>query len=147
MVPERQRLVASTGLLGFVPMPRRKSTDKERADSFLDMLAQNIASGKTKIVSVEAVAWNLREGVAEMKLIKDMNEPELRSYFNRMAKLIEDWLPPGPSAKGKCLFFLIVNDQIEPGIAQYVSNVQREDAIKMLRETADRLELNQDVTR
>lgn len=82
-----------------------------------------------------------------MKLIQDMTEPELRDYFNRLARLIEDFLPPGPSAKGKCLFFLVVNDQIEPGIAQYVSNVQRSDAIKMLRETAERLETNQDVPR
>ena len=38
-------------------MPRRRrSTTKERADSFLDMLAQSVASGKTRIVSAEAVA-------------------------------------------------------------------------------------------
>lgn len=82
-----------------------------------------------------------------MKLIKDMTEPELRAYFFGLAAMLEDQLPPGPSARGKCLFFLIVNDQIDPGIAQYVSNVQRADAIKMLRETADRLERRQDVTR
>ncbi len=82
-----------------------------------------------------------------MKLLKNMTEPELRDYFTRLARIIEDFLPPGPSAKGKCLFFLTVNDTIEPGIAQYVSNVQRADAIKMLRETADRLEQKEDVTR
>ena len=102
-------------------------------------------------LAAECLARNAEKRNAKtgesVKLIKDMTEPELRAYFDRLAKLIEDWLPPGPSAKGKCLFFLTVADQIEPGIAQYVSNVQREDAIKMLRETADRLERNQDVTR
>ena len=37
-------------------MTRKKSTDKERADSFLDMVAKSIASGKVEIVSCKAVA-------------------------------------------------------------------------------------------
>jgi len=82
-----------------------------------------------------------------MKLLGDMNEPELRDYFTFLARRIEDALPPGPSNKGKCLFCLLVTDTTEPGIAQYVSNVQRADMVKMLRETADRLENRQDVTR
>ena len=82
-----------------------------------------------------------------MKLICDMDEFELRDFFSGIARNLEGQLPPGPSARGKCLFFLIVSDQIEPGISQYVSNVQRADAIKMLRETADRLDSREDVTR
>ena len=82
-----------------------------------------------------------------MKPLKDMTEPELRKFFRDLAIDIEEKLPAGPSAHGKCLFFLIVNETIEPGIAQYVSNVVRHDAVKMLRETADRLENRQDVTR
>lgn len=35
---------------------RRKRTDEERADSFLEMLAQSLASGRTKLVSAEVVA-------------------------------------------------------------------------------------------
>lgn len=35
---------------------RRKRTTEERAQSFLDMLAQALVSGHTKIVSAEAVA-------------------------------------------------------------------------------------------
>lgn len=38
-------------------MPRRrKSTDKERADSFLDALARSVVAGTTQIVSAVAVA-------------------------------------------------------------------------------------------
>jgi hypothetical protein len=81
-----------------------------------------------------------------MKLLKDMTEPELREFFTQLARTIESELPPGPSANGKCLFFLIVADET-PGVGQYVSNVHRVDAIKLLRECADRLERNQAVSR
>lgn len=80
-----------------------------------------------------------------MRLLKDMTEPELNWYFREMAAMIEGVLPPGPSARDTCLFAMLVMD--ESNIAQYVSNVQRADMIKMLRETADRLEKRQDVTR
>lgn len=82
-----------------------------------------------------------------MRLIRDMTEPELRAYFRELASAIEDVLPPGPSANGKCMFCLLVADTCEPGIAQYVSNVQRADMVKMLRETASRLERREDVSR
>jgi hypothetical protein len=82
-----------------------------------------------------------------VKLIRDMTEPELRDYFRGLAKNIEAQLPPGPSAKGKCLFALVVADTVEPGVGQYVSNVQRADMIRMLRETADRLENREDISR
>ncbi len=82
-----------------------------------------------------------------MKNLEDMNEPELREFFSDLARKLEADLPAGPSKKGKCLFFLIVTDRIEAGVGQYVSNVRRSDAIKMLRETADRLEKKEDVTR
>lgn len=35
---------------------KRKRTTKERADSFLEMLAASLARGTTKIISAEAVA-------------------------------------------------------------------------------------------
>jgi hypothetical protein len=82
-----------------------------------------------------------------MKLIRDMTEPELRDYFNRLARMVEDALPAGPSAKGKCLFALIVADSVEPGVGQYVSNVNRADMVRLLRETADRLERREDLPR
>jgi hypothetical protein len=81
------------------------------------------------------------------RLLKDLTEPELRDYFRGLARMIEGALPPGPSSKGRCLFALIVTDTMEAGIGQYVSNVQRADMIKMLRETADRLEKNEDIPR
>jgi hypothetical protein len=82
-----------------------------------------------------------------VKLICDMTEPELREFFRNLAIQIEDSLPPGPSRNGKCLFALIVADSVEPGIGQYVSNVQRADMVRMLRETADRIEGRQDIPR
>jgi hypothetical protein len=82
-----------------------------------------------------------------VKLIRDMTEPELREFFSALARKVEDELPPGPSAKGKCLFALIVSDDTGPGVGQYVSNVRRADMIKLLRETADRLERREDIPR
>jgi hypothetical protein len=42
-------------------------------------------------------------------------------------------------------YALIVFDFHEPGLSNYISNAKREDMIKALRETANRLEKNQDV--
>ena len=42
-------------------------------------------------------------------------------------------------------FALIVFDFHEPGVGNYISNASREDMIKSLRETADRLEKKQDI--
>lgn len=80
------------------------------------------------------------------KPIRDMTEPELRAMCKGIAKWIENALPPREDG-GPCLFFLAFTDTIGPGVAQYVSNVVRADGIKMLRETADRLEQREDVTR
>jgi len=82
-----------------------------------------------------------------MKRLSQMTEGQLGEYFNWLARELERELPPGPSAKGKALFCLLVTDTIEPGTAQYVSNVVREDMVKMLRETADRLENREDTPR
>ena len=80
-----------------------------------------------------------------MKLIRDMTEPELAELFTHLARTVEAELPPGPSKKGKCLFALLVFD--ESTIGQYVSNANRSDIIKTLRETADRLERRQTIER
>lgn len=42
-------------------------------------------------------------------------------------------------------FALILFDFYKPGIGNYVSNAEREGMIKTLRETADRLENNEDI--
>jgi hypothetical protein len=80
-----------------------------------------------------------------MRFLRDMTEPELREYFNLLAAAIEETLPGGSSKKGRALFVLLVFD--EPGLAQYVSNAERQDIIKAMRETADRLEAKQDIPR
>jgi hypothetical protein len=77
--------------------------------------------------------------------LKDMTEPQLRVYFSALAKSVEMALPDGPSKNGRSLFVLLVFD--DPAVAQYVSNGQRADIIKAMRECADRLERKEDVTR
>lgn len=80
-----------------------------------------------------------------MKLLKDMTEPELQEYFNLLARATESVLPPGPSRNGKCLFVLLVCD--ESKITQYASNANRDDCIKLMRATADRLDKNDVIPR
>lgn len=74
-----------------------------------------------------------------MKQIRDMDEPTLKEYFTLLADATESVLPPGT------LFALLVFD--ESCIGQYVSNAKRPEMIRVLRETADRIEANQDVRR
>lgn len=73
------------------------------------------------------------------KRLEDLTEPELRHYFNSLAGMVEAVLPDG------ALFCLVVFS--DPAIAQYVSNAERDDMIRAMRETADRLERREDVTR
>jgi hypothetical protein len=80
-----------------------------------------------------------------MRRLADMTEPELREYFNMLATVVEDVLPAGPSNRGRALFTLLVFD--ESLIGQYVSNCQRAEMIKVLRETADRIEGREDIPR
>lgn len=68
-----------------------------------------------------------------------MDEPELKRYFNSLARATKALLPPGT------LFTLLVFD--ETMICQYVSNAERGPMIRVLRETADRLEAREDVPR
>jgi hypothetical protein len=74
-----------------------------------------------------------------MKPLEDMDEAELKDYFNALARLVEAALPRGAR------FALLVFD--DPKVAQYVSNCRRPDMIEALRETSDRLARRQDVTR
>jgi len=43
-------------------------------------------------------------------------------------------------------FAIIVFEFNHPGVSNYISNASRSDMIQALRETADRLERNQDIT-
>lgn len=59
-----------------------------------------------------------------------------------LAAGINDVLTEQFGGKG---FALIVFEFAKPGISNYISNAKRADMITALRETADRLERNQDV--
>jgi hypothetical protein len=78
-----------------------------------------------------------------MKSLRDMTEPELRTLLNAVGKSIE-------SAALSCeverpLFAAILFN--DPEVGQYVCNCERGTVIKALRETADRLEARDIVSR
>jgi hypothetical protein len=78
-----------------------------------------------------------------MKHLEDMTEPELRTTMNAMARGV---VRMSEVLKvDKPLFVLVLFN--DPKVAQYVSNCTRESMIAAMRETADRLERNQDVPR
>lgn len=54
-------------------------------------------------------------------------------------RAIESIMPKGLG------FALVVFDFKNPGIGNYISNAQRPDMVKSLRETANRLENNEDI--
>ncbi|MBS2100413.1 hypothetical protein [Carboxylicivirga linearis] len=56
----------------------------------------------------------------------------------KMGNQVRNQLPKGFG------FALIVFPSCGPGTSNYISNAQRTDMIKALRETADRIEKNQD---
>lgn len=74
------------------------------------------------------------------RLMKDMNEPELKAYFNALMDLIKTVTPPDVTG------FILVQCT-DQGIAQYASSLKREGAIDALRECADRLERRDTVER
>ena len=87
------------------------------------------------------------------KLLKDMDEPTLRHYINGLGQALEYLMagaefPPTdehPAGRRTCCFALFIYD--ESNIGHYVSNAARPEMIKILRETADRIERNQDLRR
>lgn len=77
-----------------------------------------------------------------MKLrLDDLTLPELRLLTNRVGMSVKRVLPP--ESGFVCLFW----DFTKQGVGQYVSNARREDMVKFLRETADRLERMEDSPR
>jgi len=79
-----------------------------------------------------------------MKRLEDMTEPELRDLMNTMGRAIECVAVDEFGVEKPLFALLLFND---PKVAQWMSNCQRGDVIAAMRETADRLERNQDVTR
>jgi len=78
-----------------------------------------------------------------MKTLETMTEPELRELCTAMAKAVEA-AAQQLDVEQPHFCLVLFND---PKIAQYVSNCRREDIILAMRETANRLEKRQDVSR
>jgi hypothetical protein len=76
-----------------------------------------------------------------MHPLDNMTEPELRDLTTRVCRGIQGTLPPQTG------FAVVFFPFGEPGIGQYGGNCRREDIIKSLRETADRLEAQEDIPR
>jgi NACalpha-BTF3-like transcription factor len=78
-----------------------------------------------------------------LKRLQDMTEPQLQHLMKDLATSLLDT----SSIHGieRPLFVLLLFN--DPRVSQYVSNAQRADVIKALREAADRLERREDVQR
>lgn len=74
-----------------------------------------------------------------MKHLEDMTEPELRDLLRRCGDALKGVLGT------KSMWVLLVFD--DPAVAQYIATCERASVIEAMRETADRLERNMDVTR
>ena len=75
-----------------------------------------------------------------MKLLKDMDEPELRLFFNEIIGVLQSCLPDDIEG-----FMLVV--ATDEKICQYAGTLERTGAIDFLRETADRLEAGNTIER
>lgn len=75
--------------------------------------------------------------------LRDMDEVELGSLMTLLAKSLER--AAAKFLDEKPLFVLVLFN--DPEIAQYVSNCDRSTTIAAMRETADRLERRDDVSR
>jgi hypothetical protein len=75
------------------------------------------------------------------KTLEEMTEGELRECFDHVGQCVRAVLPRSSG------FVVIAGVLNQRGTAQFVSNVQRADAIKWLRETADRMEARDFVQR
>lgn len=76
------------------------------------------------------------------RLVEHMDEVELRGMMNDVSRSIE---MAGLRHGVKPLFAVVVFN--DPEVAQYAANCQRQDMIRAMKETAQRLERKQDVTR
>lgn len=79
----------------------------------------------------------------KLKKLEDLTEPELRDLMSTLASITEHILTL--AVEGTPLFTILVFN--DPKVGQYVSNCERLSIIEALRETADRLERNEDVPR
>jgi hypothetical protein len=79
-----------------------------------------------------------------MNRLEDMDEREISDAMMAAAATIERIFRIN-GVREKPKFCLVVFS--DPKVAQYISNCQRTDMIAAMRETADRIERNQDVRR
>lgn len=79
--------------------------------------------------------------MASVHPFDEMTEPELRNLFNNVARNVRADLPPDTG------FIVLAAPFGKDGVAQYVSNVHRDDAAKWMRETLERWERNDFVPR
>ena len=79
------------------------------------------------------------------KRLEEMTEPELSQLMSTMARMLDGHLRKFVKADTRPQFVLVVFD--DPKVAQYVSSCERASMIEAMRETADRLERNEDVPR
>jgi hypothetical protein len=90
--------------------------------------------------------WDGKEAeVSERKRVEDMDERELQRLMERVGRAVEGELPPGPGPRGTALFSVLVFGV--DGIGQYISNCQRREMVEAMREFADLIEREMDVTR
>lgn len=78
-----------------------------------------------------------------MKTLETMTEPELRNLMNEVCLAITT--TAADLRVERPLFVVVMFN--DPKVAQYAANCRREDIIKAMRETADRLEGKEDVVR
>jgi hypothetical protein len=78
-----------------------------------------------------------------MKRLRDLDEPALGELMTTVCTSIE-YAAEHCGVERPRFVVVLFND---PEIAQYASNCRREDIIVAMRETADRLERKEDVTR
>jgi hypothetical protein len=78
-----------------------------------------------------------------MRRLEDMTEPELAELMHAVCVAIE--AAAGYMDVGKPQFAVLVFN--DPAVAQYASSCSREDMIKAMRETADRLERRETLER
>lgn len=70
-----------------------------------------------------------------------MTEPELKAFFRDLAETVKAKLPPETG-------FIVLAAPMGPaGVAQFVSNVRREDSTKWMLETLERWASNDFVQR
>lgn len=65
------------------------------------------------------------------KRLEDMTEVELKAQMQGVAKVVKHVLPPDTG-------FIVLASSFGGGIAQYVSNVERDDAVYWMLETIQR---------